>query len=102
MSRPAGRPGGERSDPVAQPVVSIGWRTATGIVLAVITGSCAGPTDAPNPTAISVEDLPMTDLDVIVTTVSDGDSFRAEAPSGAIEVRLLGLNAPELDECHGR
>lgn len=83
-------------------MVTTGWRAGTGIVLAVITGSCAGPTDPPGTAAISVVELPLTDLDVVVTTVADGDSFRAEAPSGEIEVRLLGLNAPELDECHGR
>ena len=51
---------------------------------------------------MSTNRLPVTELDVVVTTVVDGDSFRAQTPSGEIEVRLLGLNAPELDECHGR
>ena len=46
--------------------------------------------------------LPATDIDVVVTSVADGDSFRAEAPAGEIEVRLLGMNSPELDECHGQ
>ena len=99
MLRPAGRPGGERSDRVDEPVVRGGWWVGTAIAVAAITGSCAGATDTPTP-AMSVEP-PATDLDVVVTSVSDGDSFRAEAPSGEIEVRLLGLNAPELDECHG-
>ena len=32
-----------------------------------------------------------------VDRVADGDSFRA----GDLEVRLVGVNAPELDECYG-
>ena len=102
MSRPVGRPGGERSDRVTEPVVSGRWRVGTAIAIAVVTGSCAGPTSAPGTAAAVSVELPLTDLDVVVTSVSDGDSFRAEAPAGEIEVRLLGLNAPELDECHGR
>jgi endonuclease YncB( thermonuclease family) len=47
-------------------------------------------------------ELPATDIDVVVTRVADGDSFRAESPAGEIEVRLLGINSPELDECHGQ
>ena len=47
-------------------------------------------------------ELPPTDVDVVVTAVTDGDSFRAESPDGEIEVRLLGVNSPELDECHGQ
>jgi endonuclease YncB( thermonuclease family) len=47
-------------------------------------------------------ELPATDVDVIVTSVADGDSFRAESLAGEIEVRLLGMNSPELDECHGQ
>jgi hypothetical protein len=38
---------------------------------------------------------------VVVTSVADGDSFRAVSPAGEVEVRLLGVNSPELDECHG-
>ena len=54
-----------------------------------------------NEGTIARVDLPETDLDAVVTNVADGDSFRAESPAGEIEVRLLGINSPELDECHG-
>ena len=47
-------------------------------------------------------ELPATDVDVVVTSVADGDSFRAESSAAEIEVRLLGINSPELDECHGQ
>jgi endonuclease YncB( thermonuclease family) len=70
--------------------------------LAVMAGSCAGAITTSGTRALTPVELPMPDLDVVVTTVSDGDSFRAEAPAGEIEVRLLGINSPELDECHGR
>lgn len=40
-------------------------------------------------------------LAIDVTSVSDGDSFRATSAEGELEVRLIGLNAPEQDECFG-
>lgn len=36
-----------------------------------------------------------------VTRVADGDSIEVETASGILEVRLAGVNAPELDECYG-
>ena len=70
-------------------------------MVAVVAGSCARAATTSGSALPDVE-LPLTNLEVVVTTVADGDSFRAEAPSGEIEVRLLGINSPELDECHGR
>ena len=47
-------------------------------------------------------ELPVTDFEAVVTSVADGDSFRARAASGeVVEIRLLGINSPEEDECHG-
>lgn len=46
-------------------------------------------------------DLPITDVIAIVTSVTDGDSFIASVDGDEIEVRLLGINAPELEECFG-
>lgn len=40
-------------------------------------------------------------LPITVTRVSDGDSVRADSAEGDLEVRLLGINAPEQDECFG-
>lgn len=40
-------------------------------------------------------------LPITVTRVSDGDSVRAESAEGDLEIRLLGINAPERDECFG-
>jgi endonuclease YncB( thermonuclease family) len=33
--------------------------------------------------------------------VFDGDSFEAETGGEVVEVRMIGINAPEGDECHG-
>ena len=75
-------------------------------VLAVLIAACTAgdsltatlPTQDP---ASSPGGLPATDLDAKVTSVSDGDSFRVRTQSAEIEVRLLGINSPEEDECHG-
>jgi micrococcal nuclease len=40
-------------------------------------------------------------LAIEVTRVSDGDSLRATSSEGDLEIRLLGVNAPESDECFG-
>lgn len=40
-------------------------------------------------------------LSISVTRVSDGDSVRADSSEGDLEIRLLGINAPEQDECFG-
>jgi len=36
-----------------------------------------------------------------IVRVFDGDSFEAEVNGVVVEVRMLGINAPESDECHG-
>ena len=41
------------------------------------------------------------DLAITVDRISDGDSLRARSAEGDLEIRLLGLNAPEGDECFG-
>ncbi len=40
-------------------------------------------------------------LPVTITRISDGDSVRADSAEGDLEIRLLGINAPEQDECFG-
>ena len=42
-----------------------------------------------------------TALPVDVRRVADGDSVRADADGVELEIRLLGVNAPEGDECYG-
>lgn len=74
------------------------WVVGSGIVIAVLVVSCGGDEGV----STSGDELPVTDLDVVVTSVADGDSFRAESPTGEIEVRLLDINSPELDECYGQ
>lgn len=36
-----------------------------------------------------------------VVRANDGDSLVVATESGEVEVRLMGINAPESDECHG-
>jgi micrococcal nuclease len=36
-----------------------------------------------------------------VVRVNDGDSVVVETGSGVVEVRLMGINTPERDECYG-
>lgn len=40
-------------------------------------------------------------LKIEVTRVSDGDSLRATSSEGDLEIRLLGVNAPERGDCFG-
>ena len=78
-------------------------RFGAATVVAVLLVGCSGPngTTTALPAMPEIE-LPVTDLEAIVTSVADGDSFRARAASGEIvEVRLVGINSPEKDECHG-
>jgi endonuclease YncB( thermonuclease family) len=76
-------------------------------VLAVLIAACAAgdgitaSLPAQDPASSTGGELPVTDVDAIVTRVADGDSFRARSEAGEIEVRLLGINSPEEDECHG-
>jgi endonuclease YncB( thermonuclease family) len=66
-------------------------------MVALLVVACDGGNDG----GITGVELPVTHVEVVVTSVADGDSFRAEFSAGDIEVRLLGINSPELDECHG-
>jgi endonuclease YncB( thermonuclease family) len=51
------------------------------------------------PVGGSEDSRPENIITVVVASVADGDSFRAV--DGDLEVRLLGVNAPERDECFG-
>ena len=46
-------------------------------------------------------DLPVVDLLGEVLSVADGDSFRVVVDGEELEIRLIGVNAPEHDECFG-
>jgi len=76
-------------------------RFEVAVFVAVLVVACGGGIGDASGSTIAGVELPVTELEVLVTTVADGDSFRAESPAGEIEVRLLGINSPELDECHG-
>lgn len=40
-------------------------------------------------------------IDISIDRVSDGDSIRAFSNEGDLEIRLIGVNAPEATECFG-
>jgi micrococcal nuclease len=63
----------------------------------------AGPTTGPRPTAASSTSAPTSAAasGVEVLEVVDGDTLRVVLDGGEEEVRLLGINAPEHDECFG-
>lgn len=66
------------------------WRSAMLIVL--VTG-CAGTGFAEKPADPGPERIE-------VIEVIDGDSLLVGRRSGRLEVRLVGVNAPEIGECH--
>ena len=63
-------------------------------------GESTTSTEAVTTTTVT---LPPEDVSerVLVDGVIDGDTFRVTRDGQAVDVRLLGLNAPEIDECHG-
>jgi endonuclease YncB( thermonuclease family) len=71
-------------------------------VAALVGSSCSARPAAPHPPERSeiASTSPPGDV-ATVTRVLDGDSFQASIDGVAVEVRLLGINAPEDTECHG-
>lgn len=63
-------------------------RITTGITLVLIMASCAGTATNPDP----ADSVP-------VVRVLDGDSLVVDIDGTETEVRLLGVNTPERDEC---
>ena len=61
------------------------------------------PTDAAEGARRQSAQIRPTDdgLEIEVTWVSDGDSLRATSNQGDLEIRLLGVNAPEREDCFG-
>lgn len=66
-------------------------------------GSVATIPNEPSPTNGQAQVVRPTGagLPIEVTRVSDGDSLRATSSAGDLEIRLLGVNAPESDDCFG-
>lgn len=65
------------------------WRMLATVVLA----SCGGGLVATGPTGSAAEP-------VTVIRVIDGDSLVVETETGALQVRISGVNAPDRGECH--
>lgn len=55
----------------------------------------------PASSALDVPGPPVDAVEITIQWVLDGDSFEATTPWGRSEVRLLGVNANEGDECMG-
>lgn len=60
-------------------------------------GSEPASSSVPSPTEFTFPDGDEAE----VVRIFDGDSFEAEINGQVFEVRMLGINAPERDECHG-
>lgn len=89
----------------------------TGVLLAAVTGvACSSSSSAVDQDAgrtSSSSAAPATSvrpieigptgpgLPIEVIRVSDGDSLRATSAEGELEIRLIGINAPERDDCFG-
>ena len=66
----------------------------------LLTAVLAACTPATAPTSTSGTDpLPTEGTPVVIDAVLDGDSVRVDQDGTSIEVRLLGINAPERGEC---
>jgi endonuclease YncB( thermonuclease family) len=70
---------------------------ACGTTDAPTTSRATGATGTAPATTVAI---PPGDTGTIVR-VFDGDSFEAEVDGAVVEVRMLGINAPEGHECHG-
>lgn len=80
-------------------------RRALAMALVMSVTACdAGGVEPPlieTATTVQAGGLPIIEVIARVSSVADGDSFRAMAEGEEIEVRLVGINAPEGDECFG-
>jgi micrococcal nuclease len=63
-------------------------------------GDPAVPSPTPAPSSTPANDDTQGD-EAVATRFVDGDSMEVEIDGRSIEVRLLGINAPELSDCQG-
>lgn len=68
------------------------------ICLAVVVAACVPPSSDPATTTLPTGTTAGERSTVI--DVTDGDTIEVEGPSGRVLVRLDGVNAPDLGECH--
>ncbi len=74
------------------------------IIAAVVvaTSACAGTTSDGSTDSVAAENPAPPGEPVALRRVLDGDSIEVERYDGSFaEVRLIGINAPEGEECHG-
>jgi len=68
--------------------------------MCLLAAGCSGSSSVTTaPAATSAPTVPPNARPVTVIEVIDGDSVRVEEDGTQIEIRLLGINAPERDEC---
>lgn len=79
----------------------IGRRSILGpvLVLALTATACAGDTTVVTPPPGSLPDRPAELETGTVTWIVDGDTLEIDASGDTLEVRLIGVNAPEQGEC---
>jgi endonuclease YncB( thermonuclease family) len=78
-------------------------RTWAAVILGLMVGACRPGGDVievgPGPGSAGPAPADLTTGTVV--RVNDGDSVLVETGTGDVEVRMMGINSPELDECFG-
>jgi micrococcal nuclease len=71
---------------------------AATLSLSIILASCSGSSGAP---VVKPAASDLAGESAILVHAFDGDSMRVDIGGETVEVRLIGINAPEGDECYG-
>ncbi len=75
------------------------------VTMAVLFSACAVDADdvppAPTSPPATTTEIPTNGEAAELLRVLDGDSIEVEVSETTVEVRLVGINAPERDECYG-
>jgi len=89
---------------VGMVIAAIGSACNNAVPPSLVTSSTTSTIGGPAPTITTTSiTAPPADLGTpaTVTAVIDGDTFKATVGGQEVDVRLLGINAPESDECYG-
>lgn len=73
-----------------------GRRIALVLFLSVVVGACGAATNAEPEARVTAEDS-----DAVLHRMIDGDSLELDVGGQVVEVRMIGINAPEASDCQG-